>query len=311
MSKNLTTLGKVADRVDLMSKNCLDRMVPVKDISFDGLKVVKIDGQPHELKTIAQRSMCYRLGTPYHYLRKCPPEIQQVNMNYWIEKEKKEELFLRFDGDSVRAIFTGKYKPVDNFEVIERLDSLGYGPDTKVQCHLDDEFMSLGIPDGNRTFSVNGDRITPGLTISNSEVGLASLSIAAFFLRLVCSNGLVSKTEVSASYRHVSTKILEEFPTVLERVSLELGARKDQFLMSLETPVENPEATLTRFNKEYQLGKEEQKAVEWGWMEEAADPVTMFQIVNAYTRASQFEGLPAEASHRLQTVGGNILGMLK
>ena len=65
--------------------------------------------------------------------------------------------------------------PVDNFEVMERLDSLGYGPDTEVQCHLDPEFMSLEIPDGNKAFDINGDRFKPGISISNSEVGLASL----------------------------------------------------------------------------------------------------------------------------------------
>jgi len=43
-------------------------------------------------------------------------------------------------------------------------------------------------------------------------VGLASLSVAAFFLRVVCTNGMISKTEVSASYRHISLKTLGEFP---------------------------------------------------------------------------------------------------
>lgn len=309
MSKSLTTLGKVSDQVDSMSRDTFDSMVPVKNISFDGLNVIRIDNQPHELKPMAQRSMCYRLGTPYQYLRKCPPEIQAMNMNHWIQEEKKDALLLRFDGDSVRAIFTEKYKPVDNFEVIERLDSLGYRPDTPVQCHLDDEFMSLSIPDGAKTFSVNGDRITPGISISNSEVGLSSLSISAFFLRLVCTNGMISKTEISASYRHVSTRILSEFPGVIERVSMELASRKNQFDQSIETPVENPIATIESFNRQFQLGKEEQKAIEWGWGLEAGD--TMFHIVNAYTRASRFEGLSAEASYRLQTVGGNILGMLK
>jgi len=33
-------------------------------------------------------------------------------------------------------------------------------------------------------------------------------------------------------------------------------------------------------------------------------------VVNTYTRAAQFEGLTAEASYRLQRIGGNILGML-
>ena len=68
--------------------------------------------------------------------------------------------------------------------------------------------MSLSIPDGRQTFNVYGEKMTPGISVSNSEVGLASLSIAAFMLRLVCTNGMISKTEVSASYRHVSAKIL-------------------------------------------------------------------------------------------------------
>jgi hypothetical protein len=37
----------------------------------------------------------------------------------------------------------------------------------------------------------------------------------------------------------------------------------------------------------------------------------MFRVVNAYTRAAQFEGLPAETSYRLQRVGGMVLGMVK
>jgi hypothetical protein len=36
----------------------------------------------------------------------------------------------------------------------------------------------------------------------------------------------------------------------------------------------------------------------------------MFAVDNTYTRASQYEGLPAESSWKLQRVGGNVLGML-
>ena len=53
-----------------------------------------------------------------YYLAKCPHDLQKENMNYWWDKEKNEELFFRFDGDEVRAMFTPKYKPVDNFEVL-------------------------------------------------------------------------------------------------------------------------------------------------------------------------------------------------
>ena len=309
MNDTMTTLGKVWDRVDELGRDCFDKEVPVPGIRFDSLGQVRIDGEPHVMRPVAQRSVAYRLGIPHNYLAKCPPDVQACNLNHWIEKEKNQELFFRFDGADVRAIFTTRYQPVDNFQVMERLDAMGYGPDTKVQCHLDGEFMSLSIPDGSRSFKVNGDKMTPGISISNSEVGLASLSIAAFVLRLVCTNGMIAKTEVSASYRHVSMKILQEFPQVMERVSTEIDAQQTRFRLSMESRVDNPSATIEAFNRQFMLGKSEKDAVEWAWPQEAG--TTMFHVVNTYTRASQFAPLTAESSHRLQRVGGDILGMLK
>jgi len=307
--KNITTLEKVGEKVDHLSQNCTDHMVPVKDISFDHLEQVRIGQDRHHLRPIAQQSIAWRLGIPIQYLRKCPPEVQAYNMNHWIEKEKNPDLFFRFDGQDVRAIFTPKYIPVDNFEIMERLDSLGYGPGTQVQCHLDAEFMSLSILEANQQFEVNGDRMTPGISLANSEVGLSSLSIAAFVLRLICTNGLISKTEVSASYRHVSRKILDEFPDVMTRVGHELGKQRDQFRISMQSSVDDPLMSIETFNRQFQLGKQEKEAVEWGHTMEPGN--TMFHVVNAYTRAAQFKGLSAESSHRLQKTGGMILAMLK
>jgi hypothetical protein len=242
-------------------------------------------------------------------MRRCHPDLQAYNLNHWIKKEKNEQLFIRFDGDDVRAIFTPRYKPVDNFEVLERLDSMGYVAETEVQCHLDKDFMLLSIPDGNKSFSINGDNMIPGVSISNSEVGLASLSISAFILRLVCTNGMISKTAVSASYRHISTKILSEFPDVIEKVSYELGKQRNQLKLSLNSSVDDPLLTLESFNRQFQLDKKQREAVDWAWPQESGN--TLFNVINTYTRASQFEGLPAESSYRLQKVGGEILGLLK
>ncbi len=110
-----------------------DMNINVADISFDDLESVNIGSDTHTLGKIAQRSISNRLGIPYQYLKKCPPDIQSTNMNYWIDYEKSEQLFFRFDGDDVRAIFTLEYKPVDNFEVLERSNSMDYGADTRVQ----------------------------------------------------------------------------------------------------------------------------------------------------------------------------------
>jgi hypothetical protein len=305
----MMTLGAVSDRVDAMNQNCHDALVDVPGISFKSLETMKIGDERHTLRTVAQRSIAWRLGIPYNYLAKCPPELQTEQMNFWIRHEKRAQLFVRFDGEEVRAVFTPRYKPVDNFEVLVRLDEMGYTPETQVQCHHDAEFMLLSIPDGKKSFKVNGDKMTPGISISNSEVGLASLSVSAFLLRLICTNGLCAKTEISASYRHVSTKILTELPQVFERVADGLCKQKDRLKLSLASTVADPLMTIENFNRQFALGESEKEAVAWAWPQEMGE--TMFNVVNTYTRAAAMEGLPAESSFKLQKVGGEVLGMLR
>lgn len=306
---NMTTLENVMDRVEGMSKLHSDEYIKVNDIAFTSLDTVWIGSETHSLKPIAQQSIANRLGIPIQYLRKCPEDIQALNLNHWIKHEKNEELFFRFDRNDVRAIFTPRYIPTDNLEVLKKLDALNYAADTRVHCNLDNEFMSLSIPDGRQTFQVYGEKMTPGISVSNSEVGLASLSIAAFMLRLVCTNGMISKTEVSASYRHVSAKILSSLPGVLNNVSEELGRQKEQIKLSLESKVTNPESTINNFNSQFLLNKTEREAVTWAIPLEYG--FTMFSIVNVYTKAAQYKSLPAESSFRLEKVGGTILGMVK
>ena len=67
--------------------------------------------------------------------------------------------------------------------------------------------------------------------------------------------------------------------------------------------------TIENFNRQFQIGEKEREAVKWGWEQEMGK--TIFQVVNAYTRAAQFDGLSAESNSRLQKVGGMVLGMVK
>lgn len=274
------TLSEVYDKVDVMSANCFDQNVDVNELEFESLDLVRISGEHHTVRPVAQRSISNRLGIPHNYLKKCPQEIQAENLNYWLQHEKNEELFFRFDGQDIRAIFTPRYVPSDNFEVMFKLESMGFDPETKVQCSIDPEFMSLSIPDGPKSFSINNDKFTPGISISNSEVGLASLSISAFVLRLICTNGLIQQTQESNSYRHVSTKILEEFPSVLEKVSSELSDKREQFRISMDSDVDDPESTMNTFNRQFQLNEVERDAVSWGWAHDVGN--SLFHVINAY-----------------------------
>ncbi len=84
---------------------------------------------------------------------------------------------------------------------------------------------------------------------------------------------MVSKTEISSSYRHISTKILNEFPDVIQKVSGELAGKRDQSKISIERRFDNPDSTIETFNRQFLLGKIEKEALEWAWPMEAGDTI--------------------------------------
>jgi hypothetical protein len=308
----MTTLGKVADRAAYLASECYDEFVPVADISFpEGLSTISIAGERRLLLETAQRQIANRLSIPFPYLQRCPEDLQAENLAHWITEERNEKLFFRFDGAHVRAIFTPRYRPLNDLQLIERLFDLGYDHHTPVQARLDAAFMSISIPDSRMIFDLdgNGDRVKPGLCFANSEVGLSSVFVTAFMLRLVCTNGMLAKTSASTSKRHISTTILDDFPSMAEAASKQLSSMAHQFQISRASKVEDPEAIFTALNRQYQVGEEEAKAVEWGFHQESGN--SMFLIIQAYTRAPQFPGLSAHSCHKLERVGGQILSTVR
>ena len=147
MQKNITTLGKVFDRVDHMSADCYDRHVDVPEILFDNLDTVRVSGEAHSLRPLAQRSISNRLGIPYPYLRRCPARTyRQMNLNHWIREEKNDQFVVSIRWAGCKGPFLRENIFLSIIlKCLSGLDSLGYGPDIEVQCHLDAEFMSLSI----------------------------------------------------------------------------------------------------------------------------------------------------------------------
>jgi hypothetical protein len=244
---------KVITKVHKMSENYFDETIPVMDMEFDSLKRMWIAGKTIGVLPSAQRLIANRLRVPYSYLSRCPSELQARNLNFWIEQEseKRETLFCRFDGDSLRAVFTDRYTAIDHMEILSRMLEYGFNPDLEVHYSLDQGLLVLKVPDFTRTFGFGeNDKIVPGISVANSEVGILAFSIEAYFYRLVCSNGLVSKTSVASRFRHVSRKALEEFPDVLMQVVYESDQGQRRFEISTQSSVDNPLATIGSFNRQ-------------------------------------------------------------
>jgi hypothetical protein len=306
-----TTFQRAKEQVELMAATCYDETLSLAEMHFDSLERMSIAGRDFEVLPSAQRLFANRLRIPHSYLVRCPADLQAENLNHWLKEEQKERetLFCRFNGSKLRAVFTDRYKCLDNAQILQRMVEYGFSPETEVHLNLNHELMVLKVPDYTRMFGFNGDRMTPGIAVSNSEVGILAFSIEAYFYRLVCTNGLIAKTAVASRFRHVSLRALDEFSDIVRQVIYESHLGQDRLQLSTQTQVNDALATIGSFNRQFLLTKREAEAVERGWALEPGQ--TMFSVINAYTRAAQDNQLTGEETHKLERVGGEILALVK
>lgn len=304
-----TTLGNLYTMVEQESRECHDEVVPVSDLSFGSLDRVRVSDQDYLIRPSAQTALCTRIGAPYSFVRRCSADLQQQIIHEMMPKDESR-LFVRYQGSSVRAIFSTRYTPVDNIEIMNRMFEMGYNPDTEIQYAFDEQIMNLSIPDHLKTFEISkGDVIKPGISISNSEVGLCAVHVSAYMLRLVCTNGLIKKSFEGSRFYHVSRKALDYLPQTIDNLAHDVEESSKLLAVSLTSSVTDPEATFDKFNRQFMLSEPERSAVAWAWPQEEGG--TMFNIINTYTKAAQYEELSDVSSNKLSSVGGAILSLVQ
>jgi len=306
------TFENVIGKVHQMSLDHYDEIIPVRDMEFDSFDNMTIGGNEFEVLPSAQRLIANRLRIPQSYLSRCPEYLQSDNLNYWLEREQKnrETFFCRFSGNKLRGLFTQRYTALDHMEVLTKMLEYGFDPSCEVHFSLDESMMLLKVPEYGRMFRLTEkDKVVPGISIANSEVGLLALSIEAYFYRLVCSNGLISETAVSSRFKHVSRKALETFPQVLSDVVYQSQYSQGRYQMSMQTHVDNPMASIELFSRQFQLSQDETEIVRKAYyLEQGA---TMFHVINAFTAAAREPDLTAIDAYKMERVGGQILGLVK
>ena len=306
------TFENVIGKVHRMSLDYYDEVIPIRDMEFEGFDNMTVGYKEFEVLPSAQRLIANRLRIPQSYLSRCPEYLQSDNLNYWLEREQKnrETFFCRFSGNKLRGVFTERYTALDHMEILTKMLDYGFDPACEVHYSLDESLMVLKVPEYGRMFGLTEkDKIVPGISIANSEVGILALSIEAFFYRLVCSNGLIATTSVGSRFKHVSRKAMDEFPQVLSDVVYQSQKSQGRFRISMQTPVDNPMSTIETFAKQFQLSQDETEIVRQAYFLEQG--ATMFHVINAFTRAAQTPILDAMNSYKLERIGGQILSLVK
>lgn len=152
--------------------------------------------EPLDIGYNAHRQIGTYLSIPAKYYSKMQeenPELLSVNVNSWFERTAKQRMLRVLDGRA-RAFLSNRYKRLDHYQIAEAvLPVIGQMPDVRFEsCQITEDRMYIkAVNPRLQTEVTPGDIVQAGLIISNSEVGLGSVSIQPLVYRLVCKNGMV------------------------------------------------------------------------------------------------------------------------
>lgn len=203
------------------------------------------------INEVAHNQIGTNLGIPAKYydkMREENPELLAMNVNSWFNKSPKTRMVRTLDGIT-RAFLSEKYRRIDNIVIAEAvLPVIQSMPEARVEsCEITDERMYLKVVNPRLTTEVTpGDIVQSGILITNSEVGMGSVTVQPLVYRLVCTNGMVINDAKTRKY-HVGrgNEAAEDF-TIYSNETL--MADDKAFMMKLQDTVSSV-VDQTRFEK--------------------------------------------------------------
>jgi len=239
----------------------------------------------------AHGQLCGRLGIPNGYINKCPPDLKEDNINYFL-KHRLGDLKLRtIKENRVRAVLTPSYTSIDDYDLIDLIQPFMVSREIEIiSCYhgeLMTSFRGVFVEQEKVAIEI-GDPTKRGVMINNSEVGYMAVQFRAFMYRLVCTNGLVLPRDVGGfHFRHRGNKdrIYHTCETIVNSLDEHLEVYFNKFQNSREVKVSDPLMIIQETVKKENWPKKWEDIFVSAYNIEPHE--SLFGIINAFTRGAQ------------------------
>ncbi len=314
--KSLVELAQELERQsqakkDFVASTEVMEMTPGGQLILDNFS--SDDTYDFSLTEVAHTQISQRLNIPLKYykrMRDLAPQLLAENVNTWFQHQPERRMIRTLD-DKARAFLSDRYRRLDNFELAEVvlpvLCELGDGVKI-VSSELTEKRMYIKAINQRLEVEVKpGDVVQAGVCISNSEIGLGSLSVEPLVYRLVCTNGMIAK-DFSTKRYHVGrqhdadafqlftdeTLKADDHALMLKvRDTVKAAVEKAKFSQiveqlreAAEKPIEgNPVETVEVLAQEFHYSKEESSGILTHLIK--GGDLTAYGLSNAITRTSQ------------------------
>lgn len=269
----------------------------------------------------------------YNMMLEKNPQLLATNINTWFaQKPAAQRMIRRFDG-RMRAFLSNQYLKLDNdavlYTVLPILEKLGLDAEVE-SCEITESRLYIKVVNKKVQAEVTpGDIVQAGVIITNSEVGLGSITVKPLVYRLVCRNGMVINDAVSRAYhkgarmksntdfmlfkddtreaqaRSLRLEIRDIVEDAVSQVTLDRVTHKYKMAKNMEITGDIP-SLVTMTGREFDIKKDEKEGV----MEHLyrRGDYTLYGLSNAITEMSQTVDDYDRASE-LEEVGYKVLNM--
>ena len=291
--------------------------------------------EPLDVNPIFHRQIGTHLSIPAKYYAKMQeehPALLADNVNAWLDRSDAQRMVRVLDG-AARAFLSNRYLRMDHFPVTQAvIPILGELPEIRFEsCQITDNRMYIKVVNPALEAEVApGDAVQAGLLISNSEVGLGSVSIQPLIYRLRTQTGMfindsatkrnhVGRTNFAEI--HFQLNATEHFSlddhAFLQTIQRSVRAAGnlerfhsvvDMMRRARELPInrEDIPGVLRQTGRDFGITESEQTGVMQHLVE--SDDMTQYGLANAVTRHSQDVDSYDRATD-LEGIGYSIMAM--
>lgn len=199
--RSLQDLAKEIDRQNGTKKDYLvDTRATQIDTGSGVILLGEDGGISYKMTENFHKQLGTKLGIPAKYydtMLKEAPDLLDSNVNYWF-KEQPEKNMIRTMDDKARAFLSNKYRPLDNYDLLQTALPIVATEDSQIiSCEVTESRMYLKVLFPKVQGEVTkGDIVQAGIVISNSEIGHGSLRVEPLIYRLVCTNGMITNSSM-------------------------------------------------------------------------------------------------------------------
>jgi len=303
-----------------------DITVPLADIKFvDDVGAIDVRSYGRLLVSeLAFSQLCTRLKVPTDYMVRCPLNLRNANMSYWIEQNDERKVMLRVrkfpesDQDKegigiLRAVLPSSYEPIDNGRIIDWIGAAIEHWDGKlgIQHARIGEVSTHVRLIFKPSVPINEDMDHPfhfGVHVSDSEVGERGFATdfisfrpnhEAGFLHLVEGSHLVSQRHIHIDFKMLRRDFAESFAVAQENQESVTELLNNAAVVNIR----DPHSYIRRLVRHYRLTNDFAETVIHAY--EAEPLATKLGIALAVSRASK--RMPIDMRVDTETLIGNYL----